>query len=332
MESLHILEITWTQFIQNLGGWLLYPMRAFTFLGNEEFYMLIMPLLYWCVDATLGLRVGIMLLASGSLNGTAKLLLRSPRPYWIDKNVIAYISESSFGLPSGHSMNSMSVWGLMAASIKKKLGWVIAGIIIFMVGLSRIYLGVHFTTDVLLGWTLGAILLVLFLRLEKRVGKWVSKQSFGKIVLVAFLISLAIIALNAAIIQANTNWQIPSTWMETAQLTAPEAEIHPFALSGTITNAAVFFGLACGAAWMHQRGGFSTEGSFLQRSLRFLIGLAGVVALWAGLGQLFPHTDTLLGFSLRYVRYALTGGWISAGAPYIFQKLSLAPVVKEKKK
>ena len=56
----------------------------------------------------------------------------------------------------------------------------------------------------------------------------------------------------------------------------------------------------------------------------FLIGLTGVLILWAGLGQIFPDSANLFGFTLRYIRYALTGAWISVGAPCIFLKLGLA--------
>jgi membrane-associated phospholipid phosphatase len=324
MDTIWPIEIGITHFLQSAGEWLLIPLRLITFLGNEQFYMLIMPALYWCVDSVLGLRIGIMLLTSGILNGTAKLIFKSPRPYWFDEKVAAHSSESSFGMPSGHAMNSMSVWGLLATSIRKKSITTIIAIVIFLIGLSRILLGVHFTSDVLVGWILGAILLIIFLRLEKQVDGWVKKLSFGRFVLIMFLISLVIIAINALIIRANVDWQIPASWITNATASAPEGEIDPLSLDGTITNAAVLFGLVIGAVWFNREGGFDAGGIWWRRLVRFLIGVTGVLILWAGLGKVFPDTANLLGFTLRYVRYALTGAWISAGAPWIFIKLGLA--------
>lgn len=324
MGTIWPMEISITQLLQSSGEWLALPLRLITFLGNEQFYMLVMPALYWCFDAALGLRVGIMLLTSGILNSTAKLLFKSPRPYWFDPKVVAHSSESSFGMPSGHAMNSMSVWGLLAASLRKKSVTIVVAILIFLIGLSRIFLGVHFISDVLVGWALGAILLFVFLRLEKPVSQWVEKQPIGRFALCMFLVSLAVIAVNLLIVHLNAAWQIPSAWIANAAITDPEGKIDPLSLEGTITNAAVLFGLTTGAVWFSRKGGFHAGGLWWKRLVRFLVGVSGVLLLWAGLGKLLPDTPNLLGYTLRYIRYALTGIWISAGAPWVFLKLNIA--------
>lgn len=324
METIWNLELSLTAFLQNLVGWLELPMRMFTFLGNEEFYMLVMPALYWCVDAVLGLRIGVMLMASGTLNGIAKLVFRLPRPYWVDESVRAFISEKSFGLPSGHAMNATSVWGLLAASLRRKWATLVLVLLIFLVGVSRIYLGVHFVSDVLVGWLLGALLLWLFLHLEPQVSAWVKKTPLGRLLLLMFALSLLVIALSALLVYANRGLAIPAEWLQTAALTAPGSEINPLSLESTITNAAAFFGLVAGVAWVNAHGGFHAGGNIWLRLLRFVIGLTGVLVLWAGLGSFFPHGTDLLSYSLRYLRYALTGLWISAGAPLVFLRLGLA--------
>jgi len=324
MDSMWAFGIEVTHFLQSLGDWLQAPMKFFTFFGNEEFYMLVLPALYWCVDAVLGLRIGLMLVISGSLNGTAKLLFKSPRPYWVDSQVQAYSSELSFGMPSGHAMNATSVWGLLAASVKKKAVTIIAVVLIILIGISRIYLGVHFLSDVLVGWLLGFLLLLLYTRLEKPVSAWVKKLPYGQFVLYMFLIALAVITLNAWIIRSNAHWQIPVFWLETSAITAPNSEISPLSLDGTITNTAIFFGLASGAVWMNRQGGFNASGKPIIKLARFVIGLVGVLLLWAGLGSIFPDGANLLGYLLRFIRYAFTGVWISAGAPLVFQKSGLA--------
>jgi len=324
MEAIWTIEIGITQFFQNLGDWLITPMQLITFLGNEYFYMLVMPVIYWCLDSSLGLRIGIMLLTSGIFNGTAKILFKSPRPYWFSSQVNAYSSESSFGMPSGHAMNAMSVWGILAASIRKKSITTILAILIFLIGISRIFLGVHFTSDVLVGWLLGAILLFVFLRSEKKISKWVESLSFGSFVLIMFLTSILVIAVNAFIIHANADWQAPTAWLANAAVTDPEGHIDPFSLDGTITNAAVLFGFAAGAVWLNRKGGFKVSGKWWRYVVCFLIGVTGVLLLWAGLGKVFPDNTDFLSYVLRYLRYALTGIWIAAIAPLIFLKLGFA--------
>ena len=112
MDYLYDLGINIVLFVQNLGGWMISPMRFISFFGTAEFYLLIMPALYWCFDASLGLRIGIILLVSDSLNYILKVAFHAARPFWISRQVMSYSFESSFGLPSGHAQNSAAVFGL----------------------------------------------------------------------------------------------------------------------------------------------------------------------------------------------------------------------------
>ncbi len=84
-----------------------------------------------------------------------------PCPYWLSQEVIALASQENFGLPSGHAQNALSVWGLLAASSSRRWAWPVVAVLVFLIGLSRIYLGVHFPTDVLGGWLVAAAPLAL---------------------------------------------------------------------------------------------------------------------------------------------------------------------------
>ena len=84
--------------IQSLGDWLIAPMKFFSYLGNEEFFLLVLPLLYWSVDSALGLRVAFILVTSNLFNHVGKLLFAGPRPYWVSSDVRALWSEISFGI------------------------------------------------------------------------------------------------------------------------------------------------------------------------------------------------------------------------------------------
>jgi membrane-associated phospholipid phosphatase len=328
MDNLLDLQIPIIAFIQNLGHWLVVPMSFFTWLGREDFFILIMPALYWCVDAGIGIRVGIILLANNSINSALKLFFHAPRPYWISTHISALSTESSFGVPSGHAQLATGVWGTLAASFKKKWGWIVAIVIIFLIGFSRIYLGVHFITDVLAGWLIGLLILFAFIKWEKPFARWFSLRTPLQKVLILIGCAIALFILNLAGLASIGNWQLPVEWVNNANLAAPDGSIAPINLSDVISNIGVFLGLTCGAVWLFAHGGYNTQGAPRQNILRFALGLVGVLILRYGLKMIFPGGETLAGYSLRLLRYALIGLWISAGAPLTFIKLKLADPLK----
>jgi hypothetical protein len=121
------------------------------------------------------------------------------------------------------------------------------------------------------------------------------------------------------------SWSVPAIWIQNDAATNPGGtQADPLALSGLVSNSEVFFGLAAGATLLNKRGGFCTQGLWWNLSLRFAIGLAGVILFWYVLGAVFPRGEYLLAYALRYVRYALVGIWVSGLAPWIFIRLKLA--------
>lgn len=106
------------------------------------------------------------------LNNLLKLLFRRPRP----TTTMVLTAESSYSFPSGHSMMSMIFYGLIIYYVvtlvnKKALRNILVlllSLIILSVGVSRIYLGVHYATDVVGGFLIGAIYLVCFIKLMNK--------------------------------------------------------------------------------------------------------------------------------------------------------------------
>jgi hypothetical protein len=300
-------------------------MKLFTFMGTAEFYLLIMPVLYWSIDATLGLRIGIILLLSDGINYLLKVGFHTARPFWYSKQVKGLAFEYTFGLPSGHAQTSAAVFSLLAASLKRRWVWVIALILIFLIGVSRIYLAVHFPHDVIVGWIVGFLIVWVFLRVEKPVADWLANQTLGISILAAFTFSIVILILGLIVRTIAIEWQLPQTWVENARLAFPDEElINPFKVSSLMRTCGALFGFSAGALWLSARGGFSARGSWWQRIARFLIGMVGVAILWIGLGAIIPEPENVLGYSLYYTWYAVIGFWLSALAPAIFIRLNLA--------
>jgi membrane-associated phospholipid phosphatase len=322
METIWHMGITWNIFFQGLGSWLKTPMEVFSFLGTEPFFLLLLPALYWCMEAGIGLRVGMILLLGASINGALKIAFHGPRPYWLVPEVIAYAGETSFGVPSGHAQNAFGVWGMLAACTGKWWGWLIAIPVILLIGISRLYLGVHFPHDVILGWVAGALLLWLVLHFWKPVGASLRKMSSEQQILASFLGSLLLILFSVIpfLWLKFTHWQPPQVWAEYAK--------DAVSLNVAFTTAGTLFGLLAGLVWLNHQGGFDAGGPRWKRILRYPLGLVGLLAIYlsmkALLGSIVPDAESVFPYIFRYIRYALVGAWISAGAPWVFVKLNLA--------
>jgi hypothetical protein len=305
-------------------------MKFFSFLGNTEFYLLVAPAILWCIDANLGLRLGLFLMIGGMVNSALKVAFHGPRPYWYSSNVkVVGCAENSFGVPSGHAQNGVVVWGTLAERIKSRAAWIIAIVVMFLIGISRIYLAVHFPHDVLLGWLFGAIMLWLLLRLERPVVSWLKHFQTGIQLALIFLFSLMLILIVIIAQLSMRGWTLPMDWINNAHLAFPnEDPINPLSYHNFLTSTGAFFGLAAGWIWISNLGGFSTNGPWLKRLLRYIVGLIGVLILYLGLGRLFPDSETFMSYAIRYIRYTLIGFWISGFAPWLFIKLKLASHLK----
>lgn len=322
MDFLVPFGVNWIIAIQSLGAWLEAPMEFFSFLGTENFFFLVLPLIYWCVDANLGIRIGFILITSNYVNNIFKLMFAGPRPYWVSDKVLAFAAESSFGVPSGHAQNAVGVWGTLASGVRKQWAWGAALALAFLIGFSRWYLGVHFPHDVFVGWLLGGILLWAFMQFWNPVEAWLKQKTLGNQILIALIVSVIFIALGAVSVGRLDGYTFPEEWKDNA-LRAGGLPA-PVSIEGFITSAGTLFGLAMGAAWITARGGYQTSGPVAKRALRYVIGLIGVVILWMGLGEVFPDNADLLSYFLRYLRYTLVGFWVSGGAPWLFFRFKLA--------
>lgn len=314
--------------LQGMGDWLIAPMRFFSQLGTEEFFFLILPLLYWSIDAGLGLRVGFILATSNIFNFAAKLLFAGPRPYWVSSHVRALWIETSFGAPSGHAQHAVAVWGVIAASLRKAWVWAVCVAVIFLIGFSRAFLGAHFPHDVIAGWLIGAAVLWAFMRFWDSAAAWLSGKTFKQQTVIAFIASMIFAAVGMTMAAFRGNYQLPDSWMQNALLASTETP-DPVDPNGIFTSAGSFFGLAFGLAWINSMGGHQVSGPVWKRALRYVIGLIGVLILWQGLGMVFPRGDGVLELSLRFIRYTLVGWWVSGGAPWIFRHFNLTTTASD---
>jgi hypothetical protein len=95
------------------------------------------------------------------------------------------------------------------------------------------------------------------------------------------------------------------------------------ALEDGATIAGLAFGLWVGLALEMHTVRFAVGGPWWQRALRYVIGVAGLFAVWMGLRMVFPQEPTALGLALRMVRYALAMLWAIVGWPWLFVRIKL---------
>jgi membrane-associated phospholipid phosphatase len=322
MDTIIEFGISFITTFQSMGSWLESPMKFFSFLGSEDFFLIFLPLLYWSIDAAVGIRVGFILFAGATFTELFKMSFHGPRPYWVSVDIRGMASETGFGVPSGHSEIGAGLWGMIAAYYRKTWMWVAAILVIFLIGLSRLYLGVHFPHDVLLGWTFGFLTLWAFVTFWKPIETRVKAMPFWNQLRLAFIVSLVIILLGVLVIFLSQNFVLPAEWIANATRDGNEAP-NPLTLNTIITSAAAIFGLSTGLAWMAARGGFDTEGPVWKRAARYVVGVIGLLILYVGLKAIFPDGDTFVPYVFRYIRYAVIGFWVSGGAPWTFAKLNL---------
>ena len=141
-----------------------------TFLGEETFIIAMIALFYWVIDKKTGEFMIYTVLFSSCLNGAIKDFVKRPRPF--EAGIVTRVEsdnfltptvglENSYSFPSGHSQNSASFFA--ALTLRKKRLWLffLSSACVVAVMCSRLYLGVHYPSDVLVGAVLGILVALL---------------------------------------------------------------------------------------------------------------------------------------------------------------------------
>jgi membrane-associated phospholipid phosphatase len=268
------------------------PFKMLTFLGDETFYLVFMPLFYWCIDRRTGARLFFLLLLSAYLNAIVKVLADQPRPFTYDPRVQSIVDADGGGMPSGHTQNAVVIWGFLAARSGRKISWLIAAFLMVGIPLSRVYLGVHFPTDLIGGYLLGGIFLILFLLSAPRLETWLIEQGFAWQILISLLGPLILILLN------------------------PTGDKY------VLSMVSILMGVCTGFVLERRFVRFSCESVWWKKAIRYLLGVVVLFGLWGGLKLAFSGMEPAAPF--RFIRYALVGLWGGVGAPWMFVRLRLA--------
>ena len=287
MQLIHFFQGIASPFLNNL---LFYV----TELGSTKFYLVIVPIIYWCINRRAGYSIGMTVLAGGIATDVSKGVIGALRPFQVDPSISVtgdfLESATGSGMPSGHSFNSMAFWSATAMILKRSWFWALSAVIVLLIGFSRVYSGVHFPLQVAWGWAGGlstAVLVNMLLSLAH-------KRIKGGIPALALLISGIVLVLYSF---------VP-------------------ALSASTEDYIGLIGIAGGMSlgyFLHSRYvGTEASGALYKQVIKAAIGLAGFVGLraLADMGvEAYP--TTLL------PSYFLLGLWPSVGATVLFKLLRL---------
>jgi membrane-associated phospholipid phosphatase len=260
--------------------------RFFTFLGDDEFFMVFFSVLLWCISKTLGFWGAFVLLTSGTFSNFIKDITMLQRPPI--EGVVH--PEGSYAFPSGHTLTAVTVWCYLAARLKKSGFWIWAFAAVVLIGFSRMILGYHFLGDILGGLLFGIFFLIVFLWVSAFIYDkgWFEKTSFPLLL----GISIAIPLLLAVVL--------------------PGAD--PPKVMGYLA------GISFGYVVERSKIRAGVKAPLPAQILKVLVGLAVLFGIIIGLSSVLPSSVLWMGF----IRYALGGLWATLGAPVLFLYLRLA--------
>ncbi|MFW9833266.1 MAG: phosphatase PAP2 family protein [Candidatus Thorarchaeota archaeon] len=276
--------------LPNLGGFFF----LMTQVGSTLFYVILLLIAYWAYNKRGAIILSCVLIVSILTEYYLKIIIAKERPP--SSNWYPGVDPPNYSTPSGHSQNSATLYGWLTTRVRTWWMALTSIIMVGLIGISRIYLGVHYLGDVLLGWSIGIVIVVLLAYLEKPARDYLSRYKVEHL-LVIFLIVGFFLTLLAALL--------------------PQPPNDNLGAYGGLT-----MGLAIGLILERRFVNFTTdpyEGQRWRLVPRVVIGLLLVVAVMYGLAPILP-TDLIWYRALRYSLVAITGIFIW---PAIFKRVNL---------
>lgn len=289
MNDLLQFQIAFTLWVQSISPALDSVFNAINFLQTEEFFLIALPIIWWCINKRIGASLVILFLSSDFLARFLKGVTNVTRPYDLSPRVRMLDKQPDSSFPSAGTLDTAIFWSYLALQFRQRAVWVWAIIAIVLIGFTRVYLGAHYPTDVIASIVIAAIILALVVR--------------GKI------------AERIAASPHIAQWAMAIIWPLALALIWLNAE--------TATALGALLGFNIGLMIEMQSVRFDPRGEWWKQIVKIVIGLAVAVALRFALKPLLPTGDVF-----TMVRYAVIGLWMGVGAPWLFVMAKLAQRTK----
>lgn len=317
MDSMIEFGLEATRWLQQTYPQLAGFFDIISYLGDEEFYLLLFPLVYWCFDKRVGRDLAYLFVISFTINSFFKHLLRGPRPFWLDESLGGRQSEN-YGSPSGHTQLTVTIYLFACYWLRKKWVYWLASITIVLMMISRVYVGAHFVHDVVLGFILGSLIILGYFAWLKWGIVYLQNRILGQRLLAILSVPVVFVTIYLLALWIMGEPDNTVAWAQFNELAEKEG------VEGMATAVGTLLGTGIGIIFEPSRVRFQVTGTVGQRIGRYILGIVVAFGLWVGLGQVFPDDPQWLAIPLRILRYTLVTAWISYYAPAVFVYLNLA--------
>ncbi len=286
----------------------------FTCFSEEVVLISMIVFVYWCFNKRIGEGLLLSIYFSAAINGIFKDIVRRPRPFKNPEFAHVHLDTArgnglvdkvhlgeSFSFPSGHSQNAGCFWPSCYIGYKKEhnkspmILRILPFIIIPLVMISRVYLGVHYSSDTVVGATLGILCAFLMMNIYYR---FHHKKNI--LIVLIYLVSLIALFFNPT---ADT--------LKTMGMGL--GGIAGFMLEGKYVN-------------------FSTNGTWKNKTIRLIFGVSTILLIRVIFKLLLPSIDENSLFHTTnevlynwcgFIRYMVIGLYGTFIYPAIFKKLRL---------
>ncbi len=313
MDQLRHLEAHWIAVLQHActDVWLVWLMKGLSYLGLQVFYAAAVAL-YVAHDRRTGIRFCWLFFGAAAVSEALKLASHGPRPFWIDPEVINYSSTlNSFGMPSGHMFYAACCWPFLAGLFPFSWSKPVAALAIALVGVSRVWLGAHFISDVAGGLAAGLIYWKLVEVIHRYYGDAVARLDWRRQLGLALAMAGVIHAAGLALKLGGAQVARQAGWSE--HLTGMRWD-----LSGP---AGLLLGFAMGLVCMRRFALFTVPKDLQRRVLCLLMGGAGLAAFHYGIRTPSSLRGTGAGQWLEFARYFTMTFWLAFVTPWICLRL-----------
>ncbi len=252
--------------------------KTISYVADAELLIIIAACIYWIIEKRVGFSLMLLFLFGSYLNLAVKGLLEIPRPSGPEIKQLSLFT--GYSLPSAHAQNATTFGLITARTFRNQLFGIFTIILVLSIGLSRVYMGAHYPTDVVLGILAGIALVATYSYLLRFLESRITKLSFSKQILIV------VTTMTPCFFGAPT----------------PKAAVAVMMLSS------FSIGWIFENRYLHS----ASLGTFKARSLQVLIGITGLglIVLLGRLLEFLPGHDLLIATAL--------GFWITLGAPSLF--------------
>ena len=166
-----------TLFLRDLLPWAGEFFKIISDVGDIPAYVAVIFAAYWTFGKREAILTSLVMIVSIFVNYWLKYVIANPRPSNTPPNDYWYegVEATNYSTPSGHAQNSAAFYGWLSGKLRRWWMLLVSTILVFLIGISRVYLGVHYLGDVLLGWGIGILMVVVILRFESSVTDFASR-------------------------------------------------------------------------------------------------------------------------------------------------------------